>query len=489
MNHARVWVNVRPDATGNSVRLPVIIILQNEKLVVLEPLLKYFLSHHHERSRSWMLKLCQIIERLLDYLYVTFNAENKPVDLFKRFVSALVNGTLGNDNYDPSGLCWFPTSSDTLYPKLHMLEDFSDWMVREAYVPESMNPWVTATSYEQRLNWIAWYRRNDYSFLGHLANPEERSVAVQQARNISLRRMPSDDINSVKAFPADFEVTLLREGFIRPGKQHEPDIIQKFDWRGICICLLMLYGGKRLSEPFHLWVGDVQENPTRPGDALVRIYHPTEGRAPDKPKINGRRASNRKAYLQAFYPNYLPRILGTGNYYSGFKGRQFSDRDGKFMQVHWLPSQMGQAFLWAYHNYMQQRAMLGLNGSSHPFAFVSHHGKQRGEPYTIAAFEATWERAVKRIGLPYMKMYGTTPHGGRHAIGLRANRAEVDLYDAQQIFAHRSPDSQKKYRAPGPSQVSTSLDAASARIDKRTGTKNREGLDIDWKEIWSPNDE
>jgi hypothetical protein len=431
-----------------------------------------------------MLKLCHIVGKLLDYLYVNFDHDHKPVDLFKRFVIALSNGTLGKENYDPSGLCWFPTSSDTLYPKLHMLEDFSDWMAREGYVPDSLNPWVAATSYEQRLNWIAWYSRNEYSFLGHLGAPDNKSVEVGQARKMSLRRIPLDDVNSVKAFPVDFELALLRDGFVRPGKENELDILAKYDWRGICICLLMLYGAKRLSEPFHLWVGDVQENPTRPGDALVRIYHPTEGRAPDKPKINGRRASTRKAYLQSFYPDYLPRTLGTGNYYAGFKGRYFSDRDAKFMQVHWLPSQMGKAFLWAYHNYMRQRAVLGLDASRHPFAFVSHHGKQCGEPYTIAAFERSWERAVKRIGLPHMKMYGTTPHGGRHATGLRANRAEVDQYDAQEIFAHRSPDAQKRYRAPGPAQVSASLDAASARIDDRSGKNARQDLDIDWTDIW-----
>jgi hypothetical protein len=371
-----------------------------------------------------------------------------------------------------------------------MLEEFSDWMAQEEYVVEPLNPWSAATSTEHRFNWIAWYRRNQHSFLGHLGRTAKRSAELEQARIVKRRRQPSSKPNAPKAFPANFEVALLRDGFVRPGKDFEPDILEKYDWRGICIAMLLLYGARRPSEPFHIWTGDVIENPTRPGEALVRIYHPIDGQAPENPKINGRRAPNRQAYLQAFYPKYKPRNSADGNYHAGFKGRAFTDDKAKFLHVYWLPSQMAKAFLCAYHNYMKQRARWGLDGLRHPFAFVSHKkGEYFGQPYTIKAFELAWARAVKRIGLPHMKIHGTTPHGGRHGTGIRANKAGVSVYDAQEMFGHSSPESQRTYRTPTPEQVTELMEAATQRLQLE-GTLKRDSNPVmppsaNLLEIWT----
>lgn len=476
------------DRTGSTVLLPVILLLVDGKLTVLEPLLRYFVSISNNRSHSWMTKLCEVVGQLLDYMEANFNIHDKPVDLFAGFAHAIYNGTYDKNLQDPSGLCWLPSNSNTVNPKLYNLQEFSDWMVREGYVPNSLNTWRTATRAEQRFNWLAWYRSNEYAFLGHLGLSATKSVELAQARAIKLRRNPAAKTGSPKAFPADYEVALLRDGFIRPGKETEEDILIKFDWRGICITLLLLYGAKRVSEAFHLWVGDVMENPNRPGEALVRIYHPIEGMAPETPTIKGRQAVNRQAYLQAFYPEYSARNVGRGNYHAGFKGQSFTDDKAKFIQVHWLPSFMAEAFLWAYVNYMKQRARLGINASIHPFAFVSHHGEHKGQPYSIKSFESVWERAIRRIGLPYGKTYGTSPHGGRHASGMRANRAGVSSYDAQEMFAHSSIESQRVYRVPTPQQITASLEAATLRLKGQEDLEGNEQISYrppsDWKTIW-----
>ena len=410
-----------------------------------------------------MIKLCQIIAQLIDYIDANPQIL-KPTDLFQGFVNALYNGTFDEKEKDPSLLCWFPSNAKTVNPKLHMLEEFSDWMVRKNYIPSSLSPWTVATTSAQRLNWITWYRQNQFSFLGHLGITSKKSADLAKARDLKLRRQPLGKASAAKAFPANFEAVLFRDGFVRPGKKNEVDILEKFDWRGICIAMLLVYGARRLSEPFQLWTGDVMENPTRPGEAIVRIYHPAEGQAPENPKINGRRATNRQAYLQIFHPRYVPRNSAHGNYHAGFKGRAFTDPKAQFLHVHWLPSDMAEAFLYAYYNYMEQRARLGIDSTRHPFAFVSHQGKHKGEPYSIGAFSATWKRAVTRIGLPHAKLYGTTPHGGRHSVGIRANRAGVSKYDAQEMFGHSSLQSQDVYRVPTVDQVTASLEAATQRI-------------------------
>lgn len=488
LSHTRVLAKVKLDGTGRAVLLPTILFLNEGKVSVLEPLLRYFIFIGGTRSRSWMNKLCEIVSKLLDYIAANFERHDKPVGLFLGFTNALYNGTFDENLQDPSGLCWLPSRIETVNPKLYSLQEFSDWMVREGYVPNSLNTWRSATNAERRFNWVAWYRKNEYSFLGHLGLPPARLVELEQAREVKLQRTPAAKVTAPKAFPSDFEVALLRDGFVRPGKENETDLIAKFDWRGICITMLLLYGAKRISEVFHLWVGDVMENPNRPGEALVRIYHPTQGMAPENPKVRGKRAANRQAYLQAFYPKYSPRNLGDGNYHTGFKGRAFTDDNAKYIQIYWLPSFMAEAFLWAYVNYMKQRARLGIDGSKHPFAFVSHHAEYRGEPFTIKGFENSWERAVRRIGLLYGKAHGTSPHGGRHASGLRANRAGVSPYDAQEMFAHSSIESQRTYRIPTPEQITDSLNAATQRLQDQEASSNANttfsALSMDWTTIW-----
>ena len=492
MSHARIWARVKLDVTGNLIRLPIILTLKDHQPAPLEALLRFFLVRHHDRSHSWMVKLCEIVGQLIDYIEVNYLLK-KPVHLFEGFVGALYNGTFDENGDDPSGLSWLPSNSSTINPKLHMLEEFSDWMVLKGYVTTPLNPWTTATNAEQRLNWIAWYRQNQYSFLGHLGQTGKNADEIKQARMIKLRRQPAGNKSAPKAFPANFEVALLRHGFVRPGKEKEKDILKKFDWRGICIAMLLMFGAKRLSEPFHLWNGDVMENPTRPGEALVRIYHPVEGQAPAHPTINGRRAPNRQAYLRTFFPAYSPRTGAHGNYRAGFKGRKMTDDRAKFIQVFWLPSNMASAFLWAFHNYMHQRASLGLDASKHPFAFVSHSGEHKGNPYTISSFERAWERAVKRIGLPHAKCYGTTPHGGRHGAGNRANKAGLSPYDARELFAHSSLESQKVYRVPTPEQVTDSMEAATNRIEGRSGAAENGERPINeisgWADLWQIDDE
>ena len=50
----------------------------------------------------------------------------------------------------------------------------------------------------------------------------------------------------------------------------------------------MNYGGLRKSEIFHIYISDITLNPNRPQEALVRVYHPELGLAPD-PDFKNRR--------------------------------------------------------------------------------------------------------------------------------------------------------------------------------------------------------
>ncbi|WP_144143981.1 gamma-mobile-trio recombinase GmtY [Paraburkholderia sp. BCC1884] len=466
MTHVRVNATVVIDRTGIKVKIPIILITQQGRLKELEPLLDYFLAHYQAKSLDWMLKLCQIVGLLMDYTATNHQFFGTPEDLFETFAQRIYAGTIGEDGLDPSGLYWLPKRTKTARQLLTMLSQFSDWMQKN-YGTKSLNPWREATHYEQQLNWAAFVNKSERSFLGHLDSRAGATAAARQARNVLQRRVPTADRGETKSFPDDCFLELLFVGFTVPGKQDSPDIVERYDWRGICITILMHWGGLRVSEPFHLWVHDVVADPLKPNEALVRVYHPIDGAAPnDFRYANGKLVANREAYLRARHPGYLPRHKETGNRRAGWKDPKLDDGSQNYLHVHWLPAGIaGRLFFQAWKLYMYQRMRARIGADKHPFLFVSFRGDQRGEPYTIDAYRDAHERAVRRIGLRPAKMNGTTEHGHRHAYGQRTQRAKVDALVTQKGLHHKSIESQAVYTEPSIDQVTRALEATTATLD------------------------
>ncbi len=457
MSHVRVNAKVLSDATGAMAELPVILLADGGQISALGPLVDYLLANSQARSLSWMRKVCQAVGLLLDYMEVNQSNFERPHALFDTFAQRVYSGTIGEDGRDPSGLYWLPRRSETARQLLSVLSDFSDEMHRHRGT-EPLNPWREATSYEQRLGWAAFVNKSERSFLGHLDSRAEATEAAKTARSTRLRRTPVGDRAQTKAFPENRLEDLLFTGFMVPGMQQCPDIVARYDWRGICLTLLLNGGGLRDCEPFHLWVHDVATDPQDPSVALVRVFHPIDGAAPkDFRGPNGRHMANREAYLAARYPGYGPRNRATGNYHAGWKSPKLSDASQKYLHVHWFPRGMGRLFLQAWKLYMYQRLHARIGADKHPFLFVSFRGAQRGEPYTIDAFRDAHARAVRRIGLVPAKMGGTTEHGHRHAYGQRISSVDPGERVIQSGLHHRSAESQAVYTEPSIERVTRVL--------------------------------
>ncbi len=466
MSHVRVKAKVITDHTGASVTVPIILVEQAGRVEPLQPLVDYFLATYYSTSSAWRDKVCQAVGMLLDYMAVNgANFGNAP-ELFTAFAHKMFSGTVGEDGLDPSGLYWLGKRLDNGKTLLNQLAQFSDWMHKE-YGTAQLNPWREATTYEARLNWAAFVHKTQNTFLGHLDDFTTAAAAAKQARLVRQRRTPTGDRGETKAFPDERFMQLLFEGFTVPGKEHSSDPVERYQWRDICITILMHWGGLRVSEAFHLWVGDVLPHPDKPDEAIVRLYHPIDGAAPtDTRAPNGKVFPNRETYLKANYPGYLPRHMETGNRFAGWKGMRMSDVRQNYRFVHWLPTgEAGRLFMqaWKLYNYQLMRARIGAD--KHPFQFVSFHGQQRGEPYTIDAYRAAHERAVRRIGLEPAKFNGTTHHGHRHAYGQRARRAGVDPLVTQRGLGHRSIESQEVYTAPSIGEVTRALEKASSALE------------------------
>jgi hypothetical protein len=238
MNYARVTAAVVNDNTGVTITIPVLLIEQEGRCTVLGPLVDYFVAHFEVRSLTWMIKLCQIVTMLLDYMDANHSCFEKPVQLFAAFTQRVFSGTIGDDGRDPSGLFWLPKRTVNAKQLLLELSGFSDWMHQE-FGTAQLNPWRDATSYEERLRWAAFINKSQRSFLGHLDSPAAATEAARQARSILLRHTPAGNYGEIKAFSDDRFMDLLFVGFMRPGKENSRDIVERYDWRGICITILM----------------------------------------------------------------------------------------------------------------------------------------------------------------------------------------------------------------------------------------------------------
>ena len=460
MTHTVVYYQVARDNTGIHEEIPVIL----TEFGPLKPLIQYVLQHRHMLSESNLSKLVQAVGLLIDYMEANHEAFDDPKDLFNTFVQRLYSGTVGVDGNDPSGLYWDARTPPVVRVLVNHLSKFSDWMAQEQG-SRQLNPWRQATRAEEQLAWAAWHHQKSRSFLGHTMDVDAAALKVSRARSVLLKRNPVIDHEPVKFFPEERISDLLFKGFIVPGKQKSPRIEERLNLRDILITVLMHYGGLRMSEPFHLYIHDVIPDETAPGEALVKVYHPSLGLAPpDLRDAKGKAVScDRATYLRDKY-GMLPRTdyKKTHTLQAGWKGNAL-DGAQHYMHVHWVPRWAGELFwkLWVFYMAQRDRIMAQRDRSipDHPYAFVTREGK----PYGIKAFEDAHAKALSRIGLVAAKALGTTPHAHRHAFGQRLADLQLDAVFVKKALHHKSLESQTVYTEPDRTKLKRAIDAAESR--------------------------
>ena len=466
MKHVKITTKTYRDNSAKSIDLPTLLIEYEGETKVLEQLHEYQLKYRN-KSRSWHNKLVQAVGLLLDYMGANPGNYTSAKEFFDIFTEAVYSGTINEEGFDSSGLYWIPKKVETANMLLSALNGFSDWMHKE-YGAAQLNPWREATSYEQRLNWMAQINKSHHSFLGHLDDVHEMTETARQVRNVINRRKPYSARNGTKSFPEDQIHDLLWEGFKRTRKNKELALVDRYNWRDIAITILMHGGGLRHSEVFHLWVQDVFADPKDPELAVVRIYHPSEGKAPRdfrNPK-NGKYVSNSEVYLLLKY-GLLPRNRYSGNdkRFAGWKEPRLDKDKDKFMHVYWLSKEWGYIFSHVWKMYLAQRLREGIP-DAHPFAFVNHHHKYKGEMMPLRTQRESHKKAIEKIGLVVRKSNGTTEHGHRHAYGQRLKDAGIEDRIKQVAMHHKSIESQKVYTEPTITDVTASLNNATDSLEK-----------------------
>jgi integrase len=461
-NEARLYVLYVPDGTSGAPQ-------------PFAPLVRYFIEHGAAGRVPWQREAVYAVGLLIDFLgalgtgheTVTQAASRGeggiasmdcvPTDALRTFAEHLVLGTFGVAAPALRALGWMPCSTPRASRLLSLITAFTDWASnRTGKLPS--NPWRDATPGERLVAVRRRERASANALLRHATSRQREEREVGRARTVQIPRHRDDaGTSEVKAFDAATFPKLLMEGFRRrapPGASLD----RRLRLRDALIALLLHGGGLRVSEVFHLWVGDVSVDvgsesgsPT----ACVQMFHPQRGTAPSQGATRWR---DREHCLRDRW-GLLPRNLVHGRFHAGWKNLALTDMRHRCARVEWFPTYWGEVFLSLYRAYLDVRPS-GL----HPYLFVSESHACRGEPYTIAAYEQALACAVRRIGLVPEKNRGTTAHGHRHAYGRALAGANLDPLIIQRAMHHRSPESQLVYTTPNAAQLSEALREATERV-------------------------
>lgn len=438
------------DNTGASVEMPVLLAssgLSGERPTPIIPLIDYILSMH--RSLVWQEKLVRGAKKFLEYLEANAVSGEREWRLFRNFSAALRNGTIDPETgIDPSGLYWkgIGPQADII---VKQLSDWFDWIGREdAPRAEKFNPHYKGNTYDQRIDLQAFHYRRDKAFLGHAwsGKPKEATSKLTRGENapkVFPKRPP--------AFPEDRFEELLLKGFKVGGR---------YDYRGMLISLLQFGGGLRDSEPFHLFMADVQPHWDDASTAFVAVHHPSLGYAPNRWRNYAGQRGSRREYLAAEF-GLTPRHLLRNKRHAGWKHPALDDH--WFMHVHWFPEVYGEWFMQIWLRYLEQVQAVTR---SHPYAWINMYQKPYGGIYTLAQYNKALENAVERIGLAPGKTYGTTAHGFRHAYGQRARRGGIHEVILQRLMHHCSPESQLVYTQPELAESQAAIRQATQKLNE-----------------------
>jgi len=195
----------------------------------------------------------------------------------------------------PTFLCstWRLTKTANTY--INSLTGLTDYLANNLGA-QNINPLCEASSFDQRLNYAAWFRRNQHGFLGHIKH-QGVSNTITDARNIRGRRAIVSVHDDVIGFPER-----LFENFYRFGMGGAKD--ERVSVRNQLILLMMNFSECRESDCLHLWVQGVYVDPTN--SVIVRLYHPEKGRAPDD--WLGRNGVTKMGGIYIYKPGYLTAI-------------------------------------------------------------------------------------------------------------------------------------------------------------------------------------
>jgi len=423
-----------------------------------EVLVEYFVDHWRIRSPSWMTKVVRAVRLFIQYLYS--QPGNVELRTFKTFRHRLLTGTTTQSG-DPSNLWWSARPINEVNRIIANLSDFFGWWQKKN--PNWKNPADTwnGNRYDLLVAKTAYEYRRNQAFLGHTWATADEAARSKSGSSKKFYSSPRIEQAAPPSFPEDRILDLLFKGF---------KVGRRYNYRDMLITLLMNGAGFRESEPFHLYLWDVTEDPVNKGQALVLIHHPSFGSAPMDPAwrdIRGNQRTGQRTEYLAEQFGLMPRDWGLSSPAAGWKGGMHEKKlGGYYKQAYWFVPEFGRLFWEIWQRYIEQIVCVPPLQRNHPYAFMNIARKPLGEIYKIGKFEVSHAAAVRRIGLVPAKHLGTSPHGHRHAFGQRLRKAGVPRDMIRRFLHHSDLNSQNVYTLPSNAECLQHLEIAQKNLDE-----------------------
>ncbi|MEZ9291233.1 gamma-mobile-trio recombinase GmtY [Vibrio lentus] len=415
---------------------------------------------HRRKSNSWHQKSASAVALFMKYIAKRRKDFPDPVSCFKAFVDDLEYGTIDpQTGQDFGDLYWAVRSSKNTNKFINYISKFNQYNYRQAeeYASKNdsttkailLNKQIPADSSEKHIKLAAWHHRHSNAFLPHtLKRNQSEMNFVDEVR--SHYHNGNNLSTPLYTFPKSriFDLLSAFKTHTKSG-----DFVRQYNLRDMLVTMLMHFGGLRMSEPFHLYVEDIMENPNHPGEALVKLYHP----------------DSRTARLARMGLRPRTDARCSHSYRAGWKNKNINE----VTTVKWFPVEAGEWFWDLWVLYITQQRVEAPYDNIHPFAFTQKDGK----PASYSSFNQAHKRAVERLGLIVAKKNGTTPHSHRHTYGSDVWEQTQDQVILQKVLRHSSPMSQYVYIHPSDERIRDSLNDSFNALKQMTNYEVLNKLD------------
>lgn len=456
---------VYTDNSGIFYEVPVLLTIEGP----LDVLLDYLVEHWDSRSPAWMVKVTASVRLFLEYLSAHYEYSDEQA-IFQNFRQRLLTGTItASIEADPTMLWWSARGPKMVNRIIGNLTDFFNWWAKKN--PEKKNPasnWQ-GSRHDLGIAKAAYSYRRNKAFLGHTWSvTQETSRRPGKSETTGkTHSAPKTERQEAPAFPENRIRDLLFDGF-RVGN--------RYNYRDMLITLLMNGAGFRESEPFHLYLWDVMEDPGCKGSALVLIHHPAWGDAPKDLcwlDTSGRPRQGRRVEYLAERFGLAPRDWGLSTSAAGWKGGMHeSTHGGYYKQAYWFVPEFGKLFWEIWNQYVDQVMRIDPAMRNHPYAFMNVMREPTGAIYKLGKFQNSHAAAVRRIGLVPAKHLGTSDHGHRHAYGQRLRKAGVGKEMIRRFMHHTDLNSQDVYTEAGREECLHHIQIAVERLNNMTNSEH-----------------
>ncbi|MDF5024921.1 site-specific integrase [Vibrio parahaemolyticus] len=473
---------------------PVLYLESNDGFTVMWSLVHYFLAHT-SRSDTWMRDTARAVGLFYDYCTAcNITSVNQRTQL-RKFMFSLENGTIDTNEKDPTGLYWSPTGLTKAKRLIGSLSKFIYWVNQEESLSNGSTTFVAPTKNSEKLTLSLLKTAKKVisnSFMEHAKDPTliaEKLLLARETFGYEFEDDPKAYINAqreVKSFPHELIAPLFEYGFVKNPLATKP--FEREDITAKMITLLLLFGGLRKSEPFHLWYNDV--TPLLEFKCQVTLYHPSVA----KTNLIGEKDKTRKHYLKE--RGLLPRHdkANPKSLKAGWK-KLAVDKTSYHADVHWLHSSAEAIFSSLYPHYLAYRSKLmetyeELHGHDYPFLFVSI-GEDRntgesyvGAPYSISQFMKSYNKALDRLELHLgFKIHrgreaATNPHSHRHCYVEALKEMGVNPKIIQKCLHQRTIKAQEAYQGISYQKIQETLSKYSPSLPKDLSLQDTSYLHI-----------